>query len=109
MNSANGYHLVITPGSGSSTLAGTYQIKNVHSGLALDTQNSGTAQGTLAVQATPDSSSTQKWTLTQESSGYYEIKNSASGLVPGIRNESKSDGADALIWVTTAPPTTSGP
>ena len=38
MNSANGYHLVITPGSGGSTLSGTYQIKNVHSGLVLDTQ-----------------------------------------------------------------------
>ena len=44
------------------------------------------------------SSSTQKWTLTLESSGYYEIKNNASGLVLGISNESKSDGADALIW-----------
>jgi hypothetical protein len=99
MNSANGYHLVITPGSGGgSTLSGTYQIKNVHSGLALDTQGSGTAQGTLAVQATAGSSSTQKWTLTLESSGYYEIKNNASGLVLGITSESKSDGADALIW-----------
>ena len=98
MNSANGYHLVVTPGSGGSTLSGTYMIKNVHSGLALDTQGSGTAQGTLAVQATASSSSTQKWTLTLESSGYYEIKNNASGLVLGISNESKSDGADALIW-----------
>ena len=97
MNSANGYHLVITPGSG-STLSGTYQIKNMHSGLALDTQGSSTAQGALAVQATVSSSSTQKWTLTLESSGYYEIKNNASGLVLGISNESKSDGADALIW-----------
>ena len=98
MNSANGYDLVVTPGSGGSTLSGTYQIENVHSGLALDTQGSGTGQGTLAVQATPGSSSTQKWTLTPETSGYYEIKNNASGLVLGISNESKSDGADALIW-----------
>jgi len=98
MNSANGYHLVITPGSSSSTLSGTYQVKNVHSGLALDTQSSGTAQGTLAVQATPGSSSTQKWTLIPEGSNYYEIKNSASGLVLGISNESKSAGAGALIW-----------
>lgn len=97
MNAANGYHLVITPGSSGSTLSGTYQIKNVHSGLALDTQGSGTAQGTLAVQATPSSSSTQKWTLVPEGSNY-EIKNSASGLVLGISNESTSAGADALIW-----------
>jgi hypothetical protein len=99
MNAANGYRLVVTPGSGGgTTLSGTYQVKNVHSGLTLDTQGSGTAQGTLAVQATADSSSTQKWTLTLESSGYYEIKNNASGLVLGITSESKSDGADALIW-----------
>jgi hypothetical protein len=105
MNAANGYHLVVTPGSGGgTTLSGTYQIKNVHSGLTLDTQGSGTAQGTLAVQATADSSSTQKWTLTLESSGYYEIKNNASGLVLGITSESKSDGADALIWGDTGTP-----
>jgi hypothetical protein len=96
MNSANGYHLLVTPGS-SSALSGSYQVKNVHSGLALDTQGSGTAQGTLAVQATPGSSSTQKWTLVPEGSNY-EIKNSASGLVLGISNESTSAGADALIW-----------
>jgi Ricin-type beta-trefoil lectin domain-like len=105
MNSANGYHLVVTPGSGGgSTLSGTYQIENVHSGLSLDTQGSGTGPGTLAVQATPGSSSTQKWTLTLESSGYYEIKNNASGLVLGISNESKSDGGDALIWSDSGTP-----
>jgi Ricin-type beta-trefoil lectin domain-like len=97
MNSANGYHLIVTPGS-SSTLSGTYQIKNMHSGLALDTQNSGTGQGTLAVQATASSSSTQKWTLVPEGSNYYEIKNSASGLLLGVSNEGISAGADALIW-----------
>jgi hypothetical protein len=97
MNSANGYHLVVTPGSG-STLSGTYQIKNVHSGLALDTQSSGTAQGTLAVQATASSSGTQKWTLVPQGSNYYEIKNSASGLMLGVGNEGISAGAGALIW-----------
>ena len=97
MNSANGYHLVVTPGS-SSTLPGTYQIKNVHSGLALDTQGSGTAQGTLAVQATTSSSSTQDWTLVPEGSNYYEIRNSASGLLLGVSNEGISAGSDALIW-----------
>lgn len=97
MNSANGYHLVVTPGS-SATLSGAYQIKNVHSGLALDTQNSGTGQGTLAVQATASNSSTQQWTLVPEGSNYYEIKNSASGLLLGVSNEGISAGADALIW-----------
>ncbi|HET9171680.1 MAG TPA: RICIN domain-containing protein [Actinospica sp.] len=99
MNSAYGYHLVITPGGGGgTTLSGTYQIKNAHSGLALDTQNSGTSQGALAVQATASSSSTQSWTLVSAGNGEYKIQNAADGLVLGITNESTSNGADALVW-----------
>jgi len=99
MTASNGYHLVITPGSGGpTTLAGTYQIKNVHSGLALDTANSGTAQGTLAVQATPSSSATQSWTVIDAGSGLYKIQDGASGLMLGITNESTSAGGTALVW-----------
>ena len=97
MNAANGYHLVVTPGS-SPALSGSYTITNAHSGLRLDTSGSGTAAGTLAVQATADSSGTQDWTLVSEGSGYYEIKNNASGLLLGISNESVNAGGDALIW-----------
>ena len=98
MTSTYGYHLVLTPGAGSPTLDGTYQIKNVNSGLALDTQNGGTAQGTLAVQATPGSGSTQTWKLISAGSGLYKIQNTADGLLLGVTNESTSAGADALIW-----------
>ncbi|MEV5710672.1 RICIN domain-containing protein [Actinoallomurus sp. NPDC052274] len=99
MNASYGYHVVVTPGSGgSSSLAGTYQIKNANSGLALDTQNSGAAQGTLVDQAAPSSSSTQTWTLVDAGSGLYKIVNKASGLFLGITNMSKSDGGTALIW-----------
>lgn len=98
MTSTYGYHLVLTPGGGSPTLDGTYQIKNVNSGLALDTQNGGTAQGTLAVQATPGSGSTQTWKLISAGSGLYKIQNTADGLLLGVTNESTSAGADALIW-----------
>ncbi|GAA4601827.1 hypothetical protein GCM10023195_04970 [Actinoallomurus liliacearum] len=99
MNANDGYHLVVTPGSGgSSSLAGTYQIKNVNSGLAVDTQNSGTARGTLVDQAAPSSSSTQTWTLVDAGSGLYKIVNKAGGLFLGITNMSTSDGGTALIW-----------
>jgi hypothetical protein len=97
MNAANGYHLLITPGS-SAALSGSFTIKNVHSGLRLDTSGGGTAQGTLAVQATAGSSATQDWTLVPEGSNYYEIKNAASGLVLGISAEGVTAGADALVW-----------
>jgi hypothetical protein len=98
-NSTYAYHLVITPaGGGSSTLDGTYQIANKNSGLALDTQNEATGQGTLVDQATPNSSATQKWTLVSAGSGLYKIRNQASGLVLGITNMSTADGGTALIW-----------
>ncbi len=98
MNASNGYHLVVTPSGTSTSLAGTYQIRNVNSGLALDTQNAGTAQGTLAVQATSSSGADQSWTLTSAGSGLYKIVNKASGLLLGITNMSTSDGGTALIW-----------
>jgi hypothetical protein len=97
MNAANGYHLVVTPGT-SAPLSGTFKIKNGHSGLMLDTSGGGTAQGTAAVQAAADGSGTQNWTLVSEGSNYYEIKNSASGLVLGVTNEGIAAGANALIW-----------
>jgi hypothetical protein len=97
MNAANGYHLLITPGS-SPPLTGSFIIKNVHSGLVLGTAGNGTAQGTLAVQATASGSSTQNWTLISEGSNFYEIENVASGQVLGIANEGVTVGGDALIW-----------
>ena len=97
MNAANGYHLLITPGT-SPPLSGSFIIKNSHSGLVLGTQGNGTAQGTLAVQATASGGSTQTWTLVSEGSNFYEIQNSASGMVLGITNEGVTAGGDALIW-----------
>lgn len=96
-NSSDGYHLVITPTT-TTPLAGTYQITNKNSGLALDTVNGGTAQGTLVDQATPGSAGTQTWTLVDAGSGLYKIRNQASGLLLGITNASTSAGATALIW-----------
>ncbi len=97
MSAANGYHLLITPGS-SPPLAGTFQIRNVHSGLVLATQGNATTQGTLAVQATASGSSSQNWTLISEGSSFYEIENAASGMVLGVTSEGVTAGADALIW-----------
>ncbi len=98
MNPAYGYHLVITPSGSTSSLAGTYQIKNVNSGLALDTQNAGTAQGTLADQNTPGSGSHPVLDPRGLRLRALQDPNSASGLMLGITNESTSDGGTALIW-----------
>ncbi|MBY8877199.1 RICIN domain-containing protein [Actinacidiphila acidipaludis] len=97
-NSAYAYHLVITPASGAGTLDGSYRITNKNSGLALDTQNQGTSQGTPVDQATAGGSTTQTWTLVSAGSGLYKIRNQASGLLLGITNMSTADGGTALIW-----------
>ncbi|MFI6562076.1 RICIN domain-containing protein [Streptomyces sp. NPDC050534] len=97
-NASDGYHLVITPSGSSTSLAGTYQITNRNSGLALDTQGAGTAQGAAAVQATPGTGTSQSWTLSSGGSGLYKITNKASGLLLGIDSMSTADGGKALIW-----------
>ena len=98
MNASDGYHLTVSPSGTSSSLAGTYQITNRNSSLALDTQGAGTAQGTSVVQAAAGSGSSQSWTLTPAGSGLYKIVNKASGLLLGITNAGTADGGTALIW-----------
>ncbi|GAA0336418.1 RICIN domain-containing protein [Actinoallomurus spadix] len=101
MNASDGYHLVVTPGGGSTSLAGRYQITNRNSGLALDPQNAGTVQGTSVVQSGPTSGTDQNWTLVDAGSGLYKIVNQKSGLLLGIRDMSTSDGGTALLWGNT--------
>lgn len=98
MNASDGYHLVVTPTGTSTSLAGRYQITNKNSGLALDTLNAATAQGTAVVQATSTTGTDQNWTLTAAGSGLYKIVNQKSGLLLGITNAGTSDGGTALIW-----------
>ena len=98
MNASDGYHLVVTPTGTSTSLAGRYQITNKNSGLALDTLNAATAQGTSVVQATSTTGTDQNWTLTAAGSGLYKIVNQKSGLMLGINAMSTSDGGTALIW-----------
>jgi hypothetical protein len=98
MNATDGYHLVITPTGTNTSLAGRYQITNRNSGLALDTLNAGTAQGTSVVQATSTTGTDQNWTLVAAGSGLYKIVNQKSGLLLGIDTMSTADGGKALIW-----------
>ncbi|MEU6419516.1 RICIN domain-containing protein [Streptomyces spiralis] len=98
MNATDGYHVVITPTGTSTTLAGRYQITNRNSGLALDTANAGTAQGTSVVQAASTTATGQNWTLVAAGQGLYKIVNGRSGLLLGITDMSTSDGGTALVW-----------
>ncbi|GGS11411.1 hypothetical protein GCM10010269_58140 [Streptomyces humidus] len=98
MNPADGYHLVITPNGTNASLAGRYQMTNKNSGLALGTQNAGTAQGTSVVQSASTTGTDQNWTLTSAGSGLYKIVNQKSGLLLGIDGASTAAGGAALIW-----------
>ncbi|MER7841405.1 RICIN domain-containing protein [Streptomyces sp. NPDC096040] len=98
MNASDGYHLTITPSGTATSLAGRYQITNRNSGLALDTNGAGTAQGTAVVQATATTGTDQNWTLVAAGNGLYKIQQQASGLLLGITNMGTSDGGTALIW-----------
>jgi hypothetical protein len=98
MNASDGYHIVVTPTGTSTSLAGRYQITNKNSGLALDTQNAGTAQGTSVVQATSTTGTDQNWTLVSAGRGLYKIVQQSSGLLLGIQQMSTADGGTALIW-----------
>lgn len=98
MNATDGYHVVVTPSGTNTSLAGRYQITNKNSGLALDTLNAGTAQGTSVVQATSTTGTDQNWTLAAAGSGLYKIVNQKSGLLLGITNAGTGDGGTALIW-----------
>ncbi|WOX14133.1 RICIN domain-containing protein [Streptomyces sp. N50] len=98
MNAADGYHLTITSGGTSTSLAGRYQITNKNSGLALDTLNAATPQGTSVVQATSTTGTDQNWTLVAAGQGLYKIVNQKSGLLLGITNAGTANGGTALIW-----------
>lgn len=100
MNPAYGYHIVVTPAADTTDLSGTYTITNVNSGLALDTQASGTDAGTAAVQNTPvaGGSSTQTWKLVAAGSGLYKVVNPATGLVLGIQGGSTATSTPAVVW-----------
>ncbi|UXY23801.1 RICIN domain-containing protein [Streptomyces cynarae] len=98
MNASDGYHIVVTPTGTSTSLAGRYQITNRNSGLALDTQSAGTAQGTSVVQATSTTGTDQNWTLVSAGRGLYKIVQQSSGLLLGIQSMSTSNGGTALIW-----------
>src|SRR3954447_2457490 len=78
MNPAYGYHVVVTPAASAPSLAGSYTITNLNSGLALDAGAGGVAQTPLAGAAG------ERWKLVDAGSGLYKIVNTVSGAALGI-------------------------
>jgi len=66
-------------------LAGTYEIQNVNSGLALNVSGGSTANGGEVIQYPFSSGQTNSlWTFVPTSGGYYHINNVNSGLVLNV-------------------------
>ncbi|WP_020141598.1 RICIN domain-containing protein [Terracoccus sp. 273MFTsu3.1] len=69
---------------------GQYSLGNVGSGLALEAPGSSSAQlGTAAVS----SSASQKWVVTLQDSGAYQVKNAQSGQCMDVFSSSQTSGA----------------
>ncbi|ACU75714.1 glycoside hydrolase family 76 [Catenulispora acidiphila DSM 44928] len=72
------------PDTAASPFKGTYEIKNVHSGLSLGAKGDSTAASAPIVQNKDTKDASASWSFVQESNGYYEIKNVRSGLILAV-------------------------
>ncbi len=90
MNPAYGYRVLVTDGDEAESLAGTYTLDNVNSGLALDV-----ADGTVVQSGTAADVST--WELVDAGSGLYRIVETDSGLFLGVDGAAGQNGAPAVV------------
>ena len=84
-------------GGGGGGLSGTFQIKNVASGLVLNNGGSVT-NGSAITQWTATTSSNLDWTFQATSGGYYQINSCKSGLDAVVQGASTAAGAKIVQW-----------
>lgn len=78
---------------------GTYRITARHSGLALDAEAWGTANGTRVQQWAWHGGNSQRWTVELQSDGYCEIKaNTGPGLNLDLNAGSSANGTKTQLW-----------
>ncbi|HEY3479100.1 MAG TPA: RICIN domain-containing protein, partial [Streptomyces sp.] len=70
---------------------GSYQLKNVQSGLCADVSGGSTSAGAQVIQWTCTTGANQHWTVTPQSGGAYTVASVNSGLL--LTTASASDGA----------------
>lgn len=88
---------LITSGGGPAT--GTYEISNVHSGLAMEVNGWSTSNGGIVDQWTwGGSQSNQEWTMTYLNNGLYQFTNVNSGLVLDAVNKGTTNGTKMQQW-----------
>ena len=92
MNSANGYHLVVTPGSSAAAVRHLHDQERAQRAGARHQRQRHRRRGRWPSRPPRAAAARRSGPWSPEGSGYYEIKNSASGLLLGISNESIADG-----------------
>jgi endo-1,4-beta-xylanase len=81
-------------GSSGSLASGTYSIRNVNSGKALDVTGQSTSDGANVQQYSYWGGENQQWNVTDTGNGVYRIENVNSGKVLDVSGQSTDDGAD---------------
>ncbi|MFC7535122.1 beta-L-arabinofuranosidase domain-containing protein [Actinoplanes sp. GCM10030250] len=81
--------------------ATVYKLVNVGTGLVLGVQNMSTADGGLAVQWNDTGTADHRWTVVANGDGTSKIRNVNSGKVLGVENMSTADNARVLQWSDT--------
>jgi hypothetical protein len=94
LNSASGMALVLHGWSYFSN-AGTYQIVNGNSGLALEVAGSATNNDGNVDQSAYAGGSNQQWTISSLGNGFYKIINVNSGMALEIGDSSTANGGNA--------------
>jgi hypothetical protein len=86
-----------TPPSGGIVPNGTYRVVARHSGLALDVNAHGTADGSNVIQWAYGGGNNQRWTLTHLGSNVYQIMGVESGKALEVASTSTANGTNVDI------------
>ena len=82
-------------------LSGTYEIQNVKSGLALTVTDGSNETGAAVIQVPYTAGAHEFWKFVATSGGYYQIVNTASGLVmnvSGTNGKAGMNGTPVIQW-----------
>lgn len=80
------------------TLAGRYQLQNVHSGKCVEIANDSRDDGALVVQRTCSQASAQAFDVVETDAGRFKIVDVFTGRALDVKDVSKADGALLQQW-----------
>ena len=83
---------------GATAPAGRFAVINKASGECLDVAGGNTADGAAADQQICDGSSRQKFALTRDADGYFQLSSELDGKVVDVYGSSKVNGGKVDLW-----------